>query len=41
MFHLVYFLILLKNKSPTQTLKMYDKKTRKKIYNLRKKYKNI
>ena len=31
----------IKNKSPSQTLKMYDKKTRKKIYTLRKKYKNI
>lgn len=31
----------IKNMSSKKTLKMYDKKTRKKIYNLRKKYKNI
>ena len=31
----------IKNMSSKKILKMYDKKTRKKIYNLRKKYKNI
>ena len=31
----------IKNMSSKKTLKMYDKKTRKKIYTLRKKYKNI
>ena len=31
----------IKNMSSKKTLKMYDKKTRKKVYNLRKKYKNI
>tara|TARA_X000000368_G_scaffold73013_1_gene53473 strand:+ start:23228 stop:23695 length:468 start_codon:yes stop_codon:yes gene_type:complete len=31
----------IKNMSSNKTLKMYDKTTRKKIYNLRKKYKNI